>query len=316
MKTLEVQNLSVSFNGKLAVDNVSFELSGGEIVGLVGESGCGKSLTAYSLLGIYPPNSKLSGKVIYRGTDILLLDEESKRQIRGNKISIIPQDPLSALNPVFTVGDQILEVLEVHGDMPRKQAVSVSVKTLSEINIPNPQERLKDYPHQFSGGMKQRALIAMALVTNPDVLIADEPTTALDVTIQGQILEIMKELKKKDKAILLITHDLAVVSEVCDRILVMYLGKVVESASVKEIFSNPRHPYTIGLLNSLPDTSKKSLTPISGGPPTIDSIPSGCAFHPRCPSANERCKNEIPAFYNTKNVKEQLEHKSRCFLES
>ena len=312
MKILEVHDLTVSFNDKPAVDNVSFDLGTNEIVGLVGESGCGKSLTAFSILGISPPNSYLSGKIIYKGIDLLSLDDESKRKIRGNKISLIPQDPLSALNPVFTIGDQISEVLEVHKMIPHSQALSETEKVLESVNIPNARERLRDYPHQFSGGMKQRALIAMGLVTEPDILIADEPTTALDVTIQLQILEIMKNLKNKGKSILLISHDLAQVAEVCDRVYVMYLGKIVESASAKEIFKNPKHPYTIGLLNSLPDENKKTLKPIWGQPPSIDSIPSGCAFHPRCPNVMDRCKKELPDLYT---VKDSNDHRSRCFLE-
>ncbi len=313
MKILEIQNLTVSFDGKKAVDGVSIDLSTSEIVGLVGESGCGKSLTAFSILGIYPSNSVLSGTILYRGKNILSLDDESKRQIRGNSIALIPQDPLSALNPVYTVGDQIAEVLEVHKHMPRAEALVYSEKALESVNIPVPKQRLNDYPHQFSGGMKQRVLIAMALVSGPDVLIADEPTTALDVTIQLQILEIMKELRKKQKAILLITHDLLQVADICDRVYVMYLGKIVESGTTQEVFSNPKHPYTIGLLNSLPDESKKHLKPIIGQPPSIDSIPSGCAFHTRCPHVMDKCIKEIPRLYDVKNLPK---HKSRCFLET
>ena len=312
MEALKVQNLTISFDSKNAVDDISIDLSVGEIVGLVGESGCGKSLTAFSILGISPPNSTLRGKVIYKGEDILSLDEESKRKIRGNKISLITQDPLSALNPVFTIGEQIGEVLEVHKNLSREEVLVCSKKALETVNVPNPNQRLKDYPHQFSGGMRQRALIAMALVTEPDILIADEPTTALDVTIQLQILEIMKDLKKKNKAILLITHDLGVVSEVCDRVYVMYLGKIVESGATIDVFNNPKHPYTIGLLNSLPSVDKKSLTSIPGQPPTINSIPSGCAFHTRCSFVFDRCKKEIPDLYD---VKETTSHYSRCFLE-
>ncbi|MBI2995329.1 MAG: ABC transporter ATP-binding protein [Candidatus Melainabacteria bacterium] len=295
-----------------AVDLLSLDLNSSEIVGLVGESGCGKSLSAFSILGISPPSSKLTGKIFYKGTDLLSLDDESKRKIRGNKISLIPQDPLSALNPVFTIGEQITEVLEVHKNASQKEAFSKAKIALENVNIPSGSQRLKDYPHQFSGGMKQRALIAMALITEPDILVADEPTTALDVTIQLQILEIMKLIKNKGKGILLITHDLALVSEVCDRVYVMYLGKVVESGSTKEIFINPRHPYTIGLLNSLPDKSKKLLSPIIGQPPSIYSIPEGCAFHTRCPFVFDRCKKEVPELYTVQN---NQEHKSRCFLE-
>ena len=312
MNILEIKNLTISFDGKKAVDDLSLELNEGEILGLVGESGCGKSLTAFSVLGITPPGCISDGEVLYNGQNILSLDNESKRKIRGNKISLIPQDPLSALNPVFTVGEQIYEVLEVHKNISHPQTVNVAKSAFEKVNIPNPGQRLNDYPYQFSGGMKQRVLIAMALVNEPDVLIADEPTTALDVTIQLQILEIMKGLRKNGKSILLITHDLGIVSEVCDRVCVMYLGKIVEMASTKEIFTNPKHPYTIGLLNSLPDESKKTLSPIKGQPPSIDSIPKGCAFHPRCDFVMDRCKKESPDLYN---VKSSNEHRSRCFLE-
>ena len=312
MKILEVKNLTIEFDGKKAVDDLSFDLYESEIVALVGESGCGKSLTAYSILAIFPPNSSHAGMINYKGVDLLSLDEERVRQIRGNNISLIPQDPLSALNPVFTVGEQIREVLEVHKGVSRSGTDDFVINALQAVNIPNPKLRINDYPHQFSGGMMQRALIAMALVTSPDVLIADEPTTALDVTIQMQILELMKYLKNKGQTILLITHDLAQVQEVCDRIFVMYLGKIVESGTTREIFSNPKHPYTIGLLNSLPDENKKTLTPILGQVPSIFSIPPACAFHPRCPFVFDRCKVGIPDLYD---VKDSQEHKSRCFLE-
>ena len=312
MAVLEIQDLTVSFSGKNAVDKVSLYLNEGEIVGLVGESGCGKSLTAMSVLGLYPPNSNIKGKILYKNTNILSLSEEAKRDIRGNKISLIPQDPLSALNPVFTIGDQISEVLETHKKINKKEALNVAVKTMESINVPAARERLSDYPHQFSGGMRQRALIAMALVTQPDVLIADEPTTALDVTIQLQILEIMKELKRKGKAVLLITHDLGVVSEVCDRVYVMYMGKIVENSTKEEILTNPKHPYTIGLLNSLPDENKKELTPIPGQPPGLNEIPSGCSFHTRCPHVFDRCRHEVPELFD---IKDKTDHKSRCFLE-
>ena len=310
MKQLEIKNLTVSFGNKKAVDDISLFLNSGEIVGLVGESGCGKSLTALSVLGITPPNSTVSGEIFYKDIELISLDEKSKRKIRGNEISFIPQDPLSALNPVYTIGDQISEVLETHKKISHKKALLAAAKTLEAVQVPAARQRLNDYPHQFSGGMRQRALIAMALVAEPDVLIADEPTTALDVTIQLQILEIMKDLRRKGKAILLITHDLGVVSEVCDRVYVMYLGKIVESANTKELLSNPKHPYTIGLINSLPDENKVTLTPIPGQPPSLNAIPKGCTFNPRCTHVMDRCKNEIPPLYDVNS-----EHKSRCFLE-
>ncbi|MBI1857630.1 MAG: ABC transporter ATP-binding protein [Candidatus Melainabacteria bacterium] len=312
MKILEIQDLEVSFNDQKAVDSVSLYLNEGEIVGLVGESGCGKSLTALATLGMSHPSSKVQGKIFYKDLELLALNEKDKRKIRGNKISLIPQDPLSALNPVYTIGDQIAEVLEVHKGLTKKESMNKAALTLESVQFPAAFKRLTDYPHQFSGGMRQRVLIAMALVTEPDVIIADEPTTALDVTIQLQILEIMKELRRRGKAILLITHDLGVVAEVCDRVYVMYLGKIVESATAKEILTNPKHPYTIGLLNSLPVEGKESLTPIPGQPPGIHAIPTGCAFHTRCPYVFDRCKTEIPELYD---IKTSVEHKSRCFLE-
>ena len=312
MKILQIQNLTVSFDTEKAVDDVSLVLNKGEVVGLVGESGCGKSLTALSVLKINPPNSKLSGKIIYKDIDLLSLDEKTIRDIRGNKISYIPQDPMSALNPVLTIGEQIKEVVEVHRGISRKDSFTESLNALKSVQIPAPEKRINDYPHQFSGGMKQRALIAMALITEPDIILADEPTTALDVTIQIQILEIMKQIRKKGKTILLITHDLAQIQEICDRVYVMYLGKIVEHGNVKDILTNPKHPYTIGLLNSLPDERKKTLTPISGSPPSMHSIPSGCAFHPRCPHVFEKCRKEIPQLYK---IKDLPNHESRCFLE-
>lgn len=312
MAVLEIQDLIISFNGKNAVDKVSLYLDEGEIVGLVGESGCGKSLTAMSVLGLYPPNSNIHGKILYKNTNILSLSEEAKRNIRGNKISLIPQDPLSALNPVFPIGDQISEVLVTHKKTSKQEALNTAVKVMESIHVPASRERLFDYPHQFSGGMRQRALIAMALVTEPDILVADEPTTALDVTIQLQILEIMRQLKQKGKAVLLITHDLGVVSEVCDRVYVMYMGRIVESSTKEEVLTNPKHPYTIGLLNSLPNENKKELTPIPGQPPSLSAIPSGCSFHTRCSHVFERCRQEVPELFN---VKDKADHKSRCFLE-
>lgn len=310
MKQLDIQNLEVSFEDKKAVDGVSLHLNAGEIVGLVGESGCGKSMTARAVLGINPPNSSMKGKIFYQDKELVSLSEKEKRKLRGNKISFIPQDPLSSLNPVFTIGDQIAEVLQTHKGASKEEALTIAAKTLEAVQVPGAKQRLKDFPHQFSGGMRQRALIAMSLVSDPDILIADEPTTALDVTIQMQILEIMKELRNKGKTILLITHDLAVVSEICDRVYVMYLGKIVESATTDDLLSNPRHPYTIGLLNSLPDKSKTSLTPIPGQPPSIMSIPSGCSFHTRCSKAYEKCSTDIPSLYEVKK-----DHASRCFLE-
>lgn len=310
MSLLEIKNLKVSFGDKKAVDDVSISLQPGEIVGLVGESGCGKSLTALSILGLTPINSSLSGEIIFKSKNLLVLTEDEKRIIRGNEISLIPQDPLSALNPVFSIGDQILETVKAHKDVSNAEAMKSSINALSSVQIPASESRFNNYPHEFSGGMRQRVLIAMAIVNEPDLLIADEPTTALDVTVQLQILNIMKDLRSKGKSILLITHDLGIVSEICDRVYVMYLGKIIESAQTQDLLKNPKHPYTKGLLNSLPSIHKQTLTPIKGQPPNISSIPSGCSFHPRCEFVFDKCNSESPELYACGS-----NHFFRCFLE-
>ncbi len=305
-RLLEVTNLKTHFftrDGVVkAVDGVSFTLDAGETLGVVGESGSGKSVTALSIMRLIqgPQGRVVDGSILFKGRDILAMDEEEVRRIRGNRIAMIFQDPMTSLNPVFRVGDQIAESLKVHKGMDNKAAFERAVELLALVGIPKAEARAKDYPHQFSGGMRQRAMIAMALACDPDILIADEPTTALDVTIQAQILELMMELQERTgSAIIMITHDLGVVADMADHVLVMYAGRPVEFGTTHEVFYTPMHPYTWGLLDSLPrhDISEKGeLYPIVGQPPSLIAVPPGCAFHPRCPHATERCRSEVPAF--------------------
>ncbi len=283
-----------------AVDGVSFSIREGELLSLVGESGCGKSITALSIIRLVPlPGKIVGGEIIFKGENLLEASEDRMRQIRGDSIAMIFQDPMTSLNPVYTVGDQIAEVLRLHRKMKRKEAWEAAVEAMKEVAIPDPSKRAKDYPHQLSGGMRQRVMIAMALACDPELLIADEPTTALDVTIQAQILELLNELRQKRKlAVLLITHDLGVVAEVADRVAVMYTGKIVEEADVGEMFQNPKHPYTQGLLRSVPKISsskQKKLQTIEGTVPRLTNLPNGCHFAPRCQFKREQCeKGEIP----------------------
>jgi oligopeptide transport system ATP-binding protein len=283
-----------------AVDGVSFELGEGETLGLVGESGCGKSVTALTIMGLTPrpPARILAGEVLFRGQDLLKLKQEELRRIRGKSISMIFQDPMTSLNPVLTVGRQISEALELHLKMSRQEARQRSVELLQMVGIPDAAQRLRDYPHQFSGGMRQRVMVAMALSCNPQLLIADEPTTALDVTIQAQILQLLKELTSRlGTAVILITHNFGVVAGFVDRVLVMYLGLVVEEAPTRELFRNPRHPYTQGLFRSLPRLDlgeRERLTPIQGLPPDLRFTPPGCPFNTRCPHVQPRCDERPP----------------------
>ncbi|MGE4232807.1 MAG: ABC transporter ATP-binding protein [Bacteriovoracia bacterium] len=297
---LSIQGLRTGFysEGKIlvAVDGVDLTLTKGRTLGVVGESGCGKSVTALSVLRLISPASGkiLGGKILFEGKDLLGLPETDLREIRGNKISMIFQEPMTSLNPVLTVGDQIQEVFRVHQTVTKKEAQSRSIEMLKLVGIPSAEERYHYYPHQLSGGMRQRVMIAIALACQPAVLIADEPTTALDVTIQAQILELLKSLQQKlGMAILLITHDLGVVAENADEVAVMYAGRVVESGAVREVFSHPRHPYTIGLLDSIPK-GKGRLTPIQGVVPSLDQLPAGCRFEPRCPHRRAECKTVDP----------------------
>jgi peptide/nickel transport system ATP-binding protein/oligopeptide transport system ATP-binding protein len=306
---LEVQDLRTHFPTRAglvkSVDGVSFYLDRGELLGLVGESGCGKSITALSVMRlIAPPGKIVSGQISFDGKDLLKLSDEEMRQMRGDDIAMIFQDPMTSLNPVFTVGEQIAEALRLHRKLSRKQAWEATIEAMREVAIPDPARRASDYPHQLSGGMRQRVMIAMALACDPKLLIADEPTTALDVTIQAQILELLDDLRKqRELAVLLITHDLGVVAEVADRVAVMYTGRIVEESPVDELFARPKHPYTEGLLRSVPKLTsefvakKDRLETIEGVVPRPTDLPPGCHFAPRCPHRMPRCTDEAIPFY-------------------
>ncbi|MDQ3176966.1 MAG: ABC transporter ATP-binding protein [Actinomycetota bacterium] len=301
---LSVRNLHTTFKTDAglvrAVDNVSFEISRGEVFAIVGESGSGKSVTAMSILGLVPsPPAIIEGEgVFWKGEDLLRVSPSRMRSIRGNEIAIIFQDPLTALNPVHTVGRQIAEMARIHEKISRRAAHKRAIDMLGLVGIPQPSRRADMHPHEFSGGMRQRAMIAMAITCNPDLLIADEPTTALDVTVQAQVLEVLLEIKDEiDSAIMLITHDLGVVAGLADHVMVMYGGRQVELGNADEVFYRSRHPYTLGLLASLPrldDTGSEKLVPIKGAPPSLIRLPSGCSFNPRCEFAKENCSVEIP----------------------
>jgi len=301
---IQVKNLQTSFftpEGEVrAIDGVSFEIGEGKTLGLVGESGCGKSVTSLSIMRLIqsPPGKIVGGEILYRGKDLLKLNNEAMRKIRGNEISMIFQEPMTSLNPVFTVGNQIGEAIKLHQGLGKKETRQKTIDMLRLVKIADPESRVDSYPHQLSGGMRQRVMIAMALSCNPALLIADEPTTALDVTIQAQILELMKELKQKiGMALLLITHDLGVVAEQADDVAIMYAGKIVERSSTQAIFNKPFHPYTVGLLNSLPSTGgekKKRLDAIPGVVPSPLNLPSGCRFRDRCPKAVDACAQSEP----------------------
>jgi peptide/nickel transport system ATP-binding protein len=306
---LEVNDLRTHFPTRAglvrAVDGVSFHLDRGELLGLVGESGCGKSMTALSVMRLVaPPGRIVSGEILFDGKDLLQLSDAEMRQMRGDDIAMIFQDPMTSLNPVYTVGEQIAEALRLHRKLSRKEARQATIEAMREVAIPDPARRLDDYPHQLSGGMRQRVMIAMALACNPKLLIADEPTTALDVTIQAQILELLNELRKqRDLGVLLITHDLGVVAEVADRVAVMYTGRIVEESPVEELFARPKHPYTEGLLRSVPKLTtddverKERLETIEGVVPKPTDLPPGCHFAPRCPHRMPRCtEEEIPLY--------------------
>lgn len=300
---LEVMNLSTSFKTARGlihpVENVSFSVKKGQTVGLVGESGCGKSLTALSLLNLIesPPGKIEKGKILFNGHDILSLGVEKLRKLRGHDMSMIFQEPMTSLNPVFTIGNQINEVFITHKNCDKKQATLKTLDVLKMVKIPAPEKRINEYPHQLSGGMRQRVMIGMALACQPKLLIADEPTTALDVTIQAQILKLMYELQIEfGMSILMITHDLGVVSEICDHVLVMYAGNIIEKSSTKKIFEQPKHPYTQGLLNAVPKLGKKQkiLPTIQGSVPSLHDLPKGCKFHDRCPHVMDICKTKTP----------------------
>ncbi|MGJ8454292.1 ABC transporter ATP-binding protein [Pseudothermotoga sp. U03pept] len=315
---LQINNLSVKFftsDGVVnAVEDVTFSIDKEEVLGLVGESGCGKSVTSLAIMRLLPmPPAKItSGKIIFNNEDLLSKTEVEMRQIRGNAVSMIFQEPMTSLNPVITVGKQITEAIVVHQNVGKEEARKRAIEMLKVVGIPNPEKRYNDYPHQMSGGMRQRAMIAMALSCNPKLLIADEPTTALDVTVQAQILDLMMQLKSRfGMSVLLITHDLGVIAEMCDRVLVMYAGQIVEEAPCVELFDNPLHPYTLGLLKSIPklEPGRSPLHTIEGTVPNAIELPSGCRFHPRCHEAVEICREKTP-----KLIDLAMNRKVRCFL--
>lgn len=317
-KLLEVKNLKTSFfieSGEVeAVRGVTFRLNKGEVVGIVGESGSGKSVMAKSVMSLVTSPGKVKeGEILFHNENILSKSEKELRSIRGNQISLISQDPMSALNPVVKIGKQMTEVIIRHQKVKKKEAEQIAVNLLKQVGLSSPEERVKQYPHELSGGMKQRVMIAMAMSCNPDLLIADEPTTALDVTIQAQILDLMKNLKNEtNMALLLITHDLGIVAQNCTRVIVMYGGLIMEEGPVLDIFQSPNHPYTKGLLNSLPKISngvKERLAPIQGVTPNLLNPPKGCPFAERCPHAMDICEKERPPYFEIGN-----ERRSMCWL--
>ncbi|MGH7763815.1 MAG: ABC transporter ATP-binding protein [Candidatus Dormibacteraceae bacterium] len=299
---LEVTDLRTVFATKegsvKAVDGVSFHLDAGETLGIVGESGCGKSVTALSIMRLQRPGRITGGQIMFKGHDLTKVTESEMREIRGEEIAMIFQDPMTSLNPVFRTGWQVAEPLLLHQGMNKVKAMAGAISFLGKVGIPVPAARARDYPHQFSGGMRQRAMIAMGLTTAPPVLIADEPTTALDVTIQAQILDLLRNINREfGTATILITHNLGVVAGMCERVMVMYAGKVVESGPTSDVFAHPKHPYTWALLRSIPrldDELHEPLNAIEGLPPSLVDLPAGCAFQPRCPFKVERCKRDVP----------------------
>lgn len=318
-KVLEVNGLRTSFftdDGEIpAVDGIDFYIREGEVLGIVGESGCGKSVTSLSIMGLVPspPGKITEGEILFQNKDLTKLQEKQMRDVRGNDIAMIFQEPMTSLNPLFTIGDQLREAVKIHKrDWSKKQIQDRAVEMMKLVGLPRAEDLMKEYPHQLSGGMRQRVMIAMALLCDPKVLIADEPTTALDVTIQAQILKLIKNLNERlNTAVLLITHDLGVVAETCERVIVMYAGKVVEEGPVQTIFKDPQHPYTRGLLESVPDMrfKKERLYSIPGNVPKPGTIKTGCKFAARCEFAWDRCIAESPPLYQTAD-----DHQTRCFL--
>ncbi len=312
---LEVKNLNIGFNladgFQQAIYSVSFSLQKGETLAIVGESGCGKTISTMSILQLLPETAEVrGGQIIYSGDDILKYSKKQMQEIRGKKIALIPQDPMTSLNPLYTIGNQLLEIIELHQGLKGKDAFEIAVQALERVKIPDAREKMSAYPHEFSGGMKQRVIIAMALACNAEIIIADEPTTALDVTVQAQIMEILREIKvNSDVSIILITHDLGVVAQNADKIAVMYAGRIVEFCSKEELFSSPKHPYTKALLNVILDVNSTAIKTIDGHPPAITDNISGCAFHPRCQSCMDKCTMQEPC---SSDVSE--EHKVACFL--
>jgi peptide/nickel transport system ATP-binding protein len=313
---VEIANLRVVFRGDRgqithAVETVNFDLERGVTLGLVGESGCGKSVTALAIMGLLPKGSaNVSGRVGFEGVNLLDLTDGAMRDLRGDRLAMIFQEPMTSLNPAYTVGEQIAETLIRHRGLTRAQARACAIELLRDVQIPSPEQRVDDYPHKLSGGMRQRVMVAIALACDPQLLIADEPTTALDVTIQAQVLDLIRSLKRKtNAAIVLISHDLGVVAEICDEVAVMYAGEIVEHAPVDALFKNPQHPYTIGLLASIPrlDRRVKTLATIEGSLPDMSELPQGCRFAPRCPFAGEICVSDVPPIVDV-----GVRHWSRC----
>jgi peptide/nickel transport system ATP-binding protein len=316
MALLEVEDLKTYFRTDdgivKAVDGVNFEVEKGQTLGIVGESGSGKSVTCLTIMGLNPKKSAItSGEARFNGEDLITMPQKRLRDIRGNDIAMIFQDPMTSLNPVHTIGKQLVEAIQLHRDVSKRQAKLRALELLKAVGIPRAERRIDDYPHQFSGGMRQRVMIAMALVNDPDLLIADEPTTALDVTTQAQILELMNRLQREfGSAIIMITHDLGVIAEIADEVVVMYAAQVAERGTVEQLFSRPHHPYTWGLLGSLPrlDADVERLVQIPGQPPSLLNPPPGCRFHPRCPLAMDICRREQPAM-----IADGPDHRVACF---
>ncbi|MBC8198179.1 MAG: ABC transporter ATP-binding protein [Candidatus Marinimicrobia bacterium] len=317
---LQVKNLKTYFktdNGVAhAVDDVSFNLNAGETLGIVGESGCGKSVTSLSIMRLIdqPPGFFAGGEILFKGENLLDMNDDQMRNIRGNKISMIFQEPMTSLNPVFTIGNQIIEAIQLHQKLDFEKSRKKAIEMLDFVGIPAPDQRIDEYPHQLSGGMRQRVMIAISLSCNPEILIADEPTTALDVTIQAQILELIQQLQNElNLAVIMITHDLGVISEICNRVIVMYAGQVVEQGTIKEIFKSPKHPYTKGLMKSIPiigENKNTELYNIKGLVPNATEFPNGCHFHPRCEFVVNKCKEQLP---NIESITNNSEHVVRCW---
>lgn len=304
MPILEIKNLNLSFHSNdeyyQALHNINLELEKGQMLALVGESGCGKTITAMSILKLLAPNAKItSGEIIYQGKNILCLNEKEMHHIRGKEISLIPQDPMTSLNPLYTIGSQLLEVIEIHQNIKGKEAEKIAIDVLEQVKIPNAKERLKSYPHEFSGGMRQRVVIAMAIACKSKIIIADEPTTALDVTVQAQVMELIKEIQKDlGTSFIFISHDFGLVYEAADTVAVMYGGHVVEKALASELFKNPKHPYTQALLKALPDFNSVKLEAIEGYPPSIKDKITGCPFESRCSRRMNICTSKFPNYTN------------------
>lgn len=315
MKILEVKNLNLGFDlsdgFKQAIYDVSFDLEKGETLAIVGESGCGKTISTMSIIRLLPETARIKGgEILYNGENLLNFSPKQMQKIRGKKIALIPQDPMTSLNPLYTIGNQLLEIIELHQNVKGKESFDIAVEALERVKIPDAKEKMNAYPHEFSGGMKQRVIIAMALACNAEIIIADEPTTALDVTVQAQIMEILREIKEQFQlSVILITHDLGIVAQNADKIAVMYAGRVVEYARTKDLFQNPLHPYTQALLNVILDINTKHVQTIDGQPPSITDEIKGCAFHPRCSKCMQICAEKEPPV-----IENNSEHEVLCWL--